>query len=241
MNKQRRLEAILALIPPCRCLADIGCDHGILAHKALLAGRAQRVILSDISAQSLAKAETLLAQNPSASFRCGAGLETLSPEEADVICIAGMGALEIRNILEAGKDCAMQARALVLGPHRRADTLREYLRSAGYRIRREEIAEERGHFYPLILACPGADPERDPFWNHIAKGDAKSSTYRAYLKDMLARFRVAAEGMERSRANCTPAAAKELRERCRRIEDMLARPKGLGAPHCPENAGEDEP
>ena len=44
-----RLSAIERMIPPCRSVADIGADHGMLGAHLLLTGRCQRVQLLDVS------------------------------------------------------------------------------------------------------------------------------------------------------------------------------------------------
>ena len=55
-----RLKRIFEEIPPCSSFADVGCDHGYIAEKMLESGKCNHVIISDISAPSLKKAEKLL-------------------------------------------------------------------------------------------------------------------------------------------------------------------------------------
>ena len=58
MNK--RLEIIFSEIAACSSFADVGCDHGYIAKAVLDSGKCDDVIISDISAPSLKKAEKLL-------------------------------------------------------------------------------------------------------------------------------------------------------------------------------------
>ena len=61
MNK--RLETIYQSLAPCKKLADVGCDHGYIADAMLSRGKAERAVISDISAPSLKKAADLLERN----------------------------------------------------------------------------------------------------------------------------------------------------------------------------------
>lgn len=45
------------LVPECEVFADIGCDHGILSEYIISSGKAKKVLASDISENSLAKAK----------------------------------------------------------------------------------------------------------------------------------------------------------------------------------------
>ena len=88
---RKRLAAILSHVRG-SALADIGCDHGLIAVSALEQGLVERVIATDISASSLAKARALAAQRNAAAieFRVGDGMRVLADGEADVVVIAGM-------------------------------------------------------------------------------------------------------------------------------------------------------
>ena len=44
-----RLEAIKSLIEPADAIADVGCDHGLIAEYCAKSGMAKNVIASDIS------------------------------------------------------------------------------------------------------------------------------------------------------------------------------------------------
>lgn len=148
-------------------------------------GKAQRCVAADLSAPSLEKAQRLLAGRSDVEFRCGDGLHVLGPGEADVICVCGMGGHQIIRILSEGRDVAMRAQFLVLGPHRNAPELRSYLRTHCYAVVRELVVEERGHFYELMLVRSGQDGCADAFWNDVACADKSDSAYIRYLQHML--------------------------------------------------------
>ena len=59
-----RLEAILALIAPCRVLVDVGTDHALLPIAAVERGVAARAIASDLRAAPLCSARPSILASP---------------------------------------------------------------------------------------------------------------------------------------------------------------------------------
>ena len=55
-----RLNKIFDSLAECEVFADVGCDHGYIAKAMLFSGKCKKVIVSDISAKCLNKAEELL-------------------------------------------------------------------------------------------------------------------------------------------------------------------------------------
>ena len=145
-----RLETVLSLLKEGETLCDVGTDHGKLPVAALLSGKAKSAIAIDISAQSLQKAK-LLAEKEDVPLRClvGDGLTPLRKGEADAIVIAGMGGMEIVQILE-NAPCVFPRYVLV--PHRDAPAVREYLKNKNARILRDIAVKEGEHFYFVIEA-----------------------------------------------------------------------------------------
>ncbi len=140
-----RLAAISSLIEPARVIADVGCDHGLIAEYCVKNGVCERVIASDISATCLNKAKSKLAAYKNVTFMVCDGIEY----ECDEAIIAGMGGLLISAILEKA---AVLPQTLVLCPHRDADIVRRTLIRLRYSIDGDIIAEERGKIYFIIRA-----------------------------------------------------------------------------------------
>lgn len=183
-----RLRALAAHIPPAGVIADIGCDHGLLCDLLLKTRPDVKVIAADISAPSLEKARRLLARHDPSRFdlRLGDGLSVLGKAEADLIVICGVGGPAMTAMLHRAPDLA-GASALFLSPHGRAEDVRAYLHQTGIRIRDEWIVEERGRFYPVLLAEPGGRPYTgDPFWNWIGQAlrEKQDPVIRAYVRDL---------------------------------------------------------
>ncbi len=146
-----RLNAILSVIPACEVMADIGCDHGKLTRRALLEGRAKRVIATDISEKCLNKARELNSDLKNVKFSIGDGLEALDGESCDVIVISGMGGNTIMNILEPLPDAT-----LILQPQSDAPALRRFLVENNYFIKEDFVTCANSKFYDIIRAEKGS-------------------------------------------------------------------------------------
>lgn len=90
------------------------------------------------------------------TLRLGWGLDAVLPGEVEQICIAGMGGETIRRILERGSATAGRASRLILQPQSHPERVREWLLANGFGLVAEDLVEERGHFYPVTVASPGA-------------------------------------------------------------------------------------
>ena len=148
-----RIESIVSLLPHCEVLADIGCDHGYIGVSALLQGKAQKVLFSDISAPSLKKAQLLCERQglcDRAEFFVGNGLETIN--YADCVVIAGMGGKETIDIIKNRK---FTPKCFVLQPMRNLPEVREFV-AKDFKIEYDKITFDK-KFYNLMLIISGKD------------------------------------------------------------------------------------
>jgi tRNA A22 N-methylase len=150
-----------------RTLADVGCDHGLLAISLSLSGRFKRVIGVDSSERALQDGAIALHQKLldtlnsteelqrwrerdghvnsvfPVEFRVGSGLEALQPGEADAVCIAGMGVDSMIQILEAHEMDRVGCKKLILQPTnarpRNLLRLYDFLALMGWGVRHESI------------------------------------------------------------------------------------------------------
>lgn len=213
-----RLRAIASLTPEdCRCLADVGTDHGYIPVSLLLEGRIERAVAADIGALPLDHARRTAAMwgvTDRVDFRLGDGLSVLTPGEADTIVIAGMGGDAIAAIL-ASAPWSRAGPLLLLQPMSKAEVLRAWLPENGYAVLAERLVQDKGVLYP-ILSVRGGDmpPVSDAqAWGGIL---LESDPLRGlYIADRLLRLRRAAAGLAKAR---DPAAA----EKRRRLLDVIA-------------------
>lgn len=151
-----RKEAILSLTPACTWGAEIGADHGITAAHLVRSGTCQHMIVSDISAASLLKAERLFAFHgitDRAMFVVADGLGAIR-RPADAIIIAGMGAQTILRILQTDTDRIGNA-ALILQANADTPLLRTWLAASGFAIEEERLVLDKGRYYVILRAATG--------------------------------------------------------------------------------------
>lgn len=153
----KRLRKILEIIPKSKILADIGTDHGYIPVEAVKNNIAIKAIASDISHGSLSKAINEIRKNnleKKIDARLGSGLEVLLVDEADTVVIAGMGGILICDILENEYHTRFQSShpLLILQPVQFPEKLREYLYKNGFEISAEELIEDEGKIYHIIVS-----------------------------------------------------------------------------------------
>lgn len=155
VNINHRLIDTVSFVDKCRCIADIGSDHGYSSIYMAENDIAEKVIATDISRPSLSKTEKLVIEHKLSDrieCRVGNGLCVLEPCEVDAVLIAGMGSELIATILSDSENTARQLDFLVLQPMNSAEPLRRHLVNMGYSVIGEGITFDNGKFYQ-ILKC----------------------------------------------------------------------------------------
>ncbi|MGN1015203.1 MAG: tRNA (adenine(22)-N(1))-methyltransferase [Butyricicoccus sp.] len=165
MHLTPRLRTILELVPEGACLADIGTDHALIPVALLRRGRIARAIASDIGKGPLDSAARTARQfgvSDAVSLRLGAGLQTVKPEEADTIVIAGMGGETIIGILRDDPWALDGEHLLLLQAMTGQVELRQYLYAQGGVIEREVVCREGRRMYSVMAVRGGAQPKERP-------------------------------------------------------------------------------
>ncbi len=148
-----RLNAVLHELNEGDKVADIGCDHGIVANLAVEITK-NPVFATDISAPSLHKAMQLAetcGNDDRLICRLGDGLEPVANEDIDTVVIAGMGGHEIIRILSRA---TRRYKKYILVPHRDAKRLREYLVENDYSVIKDTAIISEGKYY-WVIVCGG--------------------------------------------------------------------------------------
>lgn len=157
-----RLSGIAEMVGACDCCADIGSDHGRLGAFLLQSGQCRRMVLTDISEASLAKARKLIALldlEDRARFCVGDGARALG-ELVDVAVIAGMGGETIADIVENSAG-ALDGTRLILQPNVALAQLRRRLNGCGWKIVDEVLVRDGRRIYPILAAVQGAQQLND--------------------------------------------------------------------------------
>ncbi|MDE6472153.1 MAG: class I SAM-dependent methyltransferase [Clostridia bacterium] len=146
----KRLSAVVSEVDG-MSMADVGCDHGKVSVECLLSGKVEKAIACDISSKSLQKAVDLAEKYKvnGIEFRAGDGLQVIADGEVDCVVIAGMGGIEIMNILS---HIPQGVKKLVLSPHRNVIELRQFLSSREIYVDKDYIVKDGKKFYDVIVA-----------------------------------------------------------------------------------------
>ncbi len=156
LNLGPRLAKIVEYCDNSKVVADIGCDHGYITAEIVLQNKADMVIASDISPESVnsalkfARSVNIL---PFISFREGSGFDVITKhDKVETAIIAGMGGNTIISILEGNKQ---KVKNLILQPMRDEIKLRRYLIENDYKIEEDVIVKDENKFYTVIKAKKG--------------------------------------------------------------------------------------
>ena len=153
-----RLAFIFNEIPDCEIFSDVACDHGYIARAMLEENKCKLAYVSDISAKSLNKAETLLAEfinNGRAQSFVSDGFDNVP--KASVALIAGVGGTLITDMLERASKADKLPETLVLQPMKHCDKVRRVAVGLGYAVVKDFTVKADGQFYDIIVLKKGKD------------------------------------------------------------------------------------
>lgn len=149
-----RLQVIADLIEYGETMADIGTDHGFLPVYLIKTGKCPYAIATDISRNSLKKAENLIDAEDvlkDCSARVGNGLDPIEKGEVDDVVIAGMGGILMTEILSADISKSRSFKKFILQPRSKIHYLRKWIRDNGFSIKKESIVKEGERFCEILL------------------------------------------------------------------------------------------
>lgn len=158
----KRLSRVAAYVPNHSRVADIGADHAYLAAALVLDGQSNYVVAGEVVRGPYENAQAEVAAQGLAKHvqvRLADGLDAIkAADQIDTVTIAGMGGSLIAEILERGQGKLVGVKRLVLQPNVGEERLRQWLVNHRFQINAEEILEEDGHIYEIIVAEPTIIP-----------------------------------------------------------------------------------
>lgn len=161
MNSERlsmRLQRVALHIPKGSILADIGSDHAYLPCYAVKNNLSSKAIAGEVVEgpyQSALKQVMETGLQARIDVRKGDGLDVLEVDEATSVTIAGMGGTLISSILERGKNKLAKVERLILQPNVGSQNVRIWLIENGWELKDEDILEEDGKIYEILVAEAG--------------------------------------------------------------------------------------
>jgi tRNA (adenine22-N1)-methyltransferase len=161
-----RLTMVMDLIPPAERLIDIGTDHAYLPIIAVNNGLFREALAVDIRTGPIAIAQkNILRSGCTDKVRTvlSDGLAAIPRQDGDIVVMAGLGGLEMIEILSAAP---ANWPLLVLQPQKSATQLREYLTLRGYVIRRESLCLDHRRLYLGLLVEYAPNETIDNVTNH---------------------------------------------------------------------------
>jgi tRNA (adenine22-N1)-methyltransferase len=219
-----RLQRLAEAVPRGHCVADIGCDHGLLAIALVKIGRSPRAIGVDLREEPLAGARVAVERaglSKSVELRLGDGFQVIGEDEIETAVIAGMGAKSCCAILRAGVPASVER--LVLQVNWRHELLRSTLAELGWKIVDEAIDPGDDRYFITVVAERSTDPvELSPLELEfgprlLAEG---SALFIEWLDREITRAETIADGLAPDNEE---APARKLRRRLRDLQRARSR------------------
>ena len=148
-----RLSLCASYVRESTALADVGTDHAYLPVWLSLNKRIRSAVASDVRKGPLGNAEKNIkfyGVGDIVKTVLSDGLDSVSPDEADDIVIAGMGGELIVSIIDRTAWLSDTDKRLILQPMTRSNTLRKYLYENGFVTDKEEACVSGVKAYSVI-------------------------------------------------------------------------------------------
>lgn len=141
MKLSKRLESIINFVDNNAVVADIGCDHGLLAIELINRNIAKHVYACDVRRGPLQRAIENIQQyqlQKSITSCLQDGLNGLT-NDVDTVVIAGMGFHTIKQIIEQNFDFAKKLHKIIVQSNTKNDHLRQWIQNSNGRIIAEDL------------------------------------------------------------------------------------------------------
>ncbi len=210
-----RLETVFELVRDARAalsggrVIDIGSDHGFLSVRCLEEGVSDYAVCTDIHegpAQKSMGSLIMAGFKDRCTVKVTDGLDGIALEENDIVVIAGMGGLNIIDIITrivgTNDKTILGKCAFIIQPQKSAHLVRRFFAAQGFVFADERVCKDRGFFYNVMrLEYSGKPYEIDLRQSYygpclLKKDDDLTKEYFGHLDEI---FSVRARGDEEIR------------------------------------------
>ena len=181
-----RLKKIAELVDFGATVIDVGTDHGYVPNFLCEKKISRDIIATDISKNSLEKSIELTKKMGNEKFIRNILANGIVKENRDNIIIAGLGGIQIAEIILNSIEISKSAKKLILQPMQKTNILRRELNNMGFEIIDEEIIFEDDRYFEIIIAKFNAKKKSlDELDFYFSKSliNKKDKVYLAYLSE----------------------------------------------------------
>lgn len=203
MKLNKRLEAIYNLIDDDAIVADIGCDHALLACSLVLNRKCNKVYACDVNPRPLKGAMATIKGFNLDNYIIGIlsdGLDKV-PDDADTYVIAGMGYDTVAGILLKGKKKLTSNKKIIVQINKDVFKLRKFIDENNCCIIKEKCVFDNNHFYEIVEFQPMKDKQLSYKEIYLGKKMIKDNIYYSYLKKRLKDNKVILSNIQRDNKN----------------------------------------
>ncbi|MBS5945580.1 MAG: SAM-dependent methyltransferase [Peptoniphilus harei] len=181
-----RLKKIAELVDFGATVIDVGTDHGYVPNFLCEKKISRDIIATDISKNSLEKSIELTKKMGNEKFIRNILANGIVKENRDNIIIAGLGGIQIAEIILNSIEISKSAKKLILQPMQKSNILRRELNNMGFEIIDEEIIFEDDRYFEIIIVKFNGKKksldELDFYFSNILI-NKKDKVYLAYLNE----------------------------------------------------------
>lgn len=150
MTLSPRLAATASLVSGGGSIVDVGTDHAYLPAHLILTKKIPFAIASDLRKSPLDNARDTVIKyklQKKIELRLSDGLKEIKPDEVEEIVFAGMGGTLIAEKLKECSWIKNEKYHFIFQPQSKAEDLREFLYSNGFKINKELAVNEGDRYY----------------------------------------------------------------------------------------------
>lgn len=163
---------------------DIGCDHGLLGLSFAQTDTIKSIHLVDPSLSVIdvlyKKIKDSYISIPKIFIHHKEGQNLKIESNSNLIFIAGMGGLEIGEIISALHSQLDESSRIVISPHRKILEVRALLNSLPVSLLSEQVIIENGQFYQMMELRPSPNGMKVPLYGNDLWKSPLGEEYRQY-------------------------------------------------------------